>query len=385
VIGEIALAVLVLVGAGLLLRSFVRLEQVDPGFRSRGVLTLQLSLPRAKYESRERRVAFYTGLLDRLGALPGVRSVSAARPFPLTGDGWGGSFAIETRPVAPGEPLPHAEHTVVAPGYFRTLSVPLLAGRDFTEHDDAKAPLVAIVDEELARTAWPGESAIGKRINPADRPDSVWATVVGVVAHLRRQGPQDAGEQQIYESFLQDPYWTMTVALRTDGDPLALAAPARAAVRDLDPDQPIASVRRMDDLLAAATARYRFNLLLLSLFAASALLLAAVGLYGVISQLVAQRTREIGIRLALGAEPRRVLRLVLGEGLRLAAAGLAVGVAAALLASRVMATLLFEVRATDALVYASVPLLLAAVALLATYIPARRATRVDPTISMRYE
>jgi putative ABC transport system permease protein len=177
----------------------------------------------------------------------------------------------------------------------------------------------------------------------------------------------------------------MTVALRTDGDPLALAAPARAAVRDLDPDQPIASVRRMDDLLAAATARYRFNLLLLSLFAASALLLAAVGLYGVISQLVAQRTREIGIRLALGAEPRRVLRLVLGEGLRLAAAGLAVGVAAALLASRVMATLLFEVRATDALVYASVPLLLAAVALLATYIPARRATRVDPTISMRYE
>jgi putative ABC transport system permease protein len=213
----------------------------------------------------------------------------------------------------------------------------------------------------------------------------VWVTVVGVVAHLRRQGPQDAGEQQIYESFLQDPYWTMTVALRTDGDPLALAAPARAAVRDLDPDQPIASVRRMDDLLAAATARYRFNLLLLSLFAASALLLAAVGLYGVISQLVAQRTREIGIRLALGAEPRRVLRLVLGEGLRLAAAGLAVGVAAALLASRVMATLLFEVRATDALVYASVPLLLAAVALLATYIPARRATRVDPTISMRYE
>jgi putative ABC transport system permease protein len=349
------------------------------------VLSFQLALPASKYPRAVNIFAFHQRLLERLGALPGVTAVALASPLPLSGDGWSASFDIEERIVAPGEQAPHAEHTSVRGDYFRAMSIPLIQGRVFTEQDVREAPGVAVVDVDLARAYWPGESPIGKRINPAGGGDSTWATVVGVVGHVRNGALKEPGEPQIYLPALQYATLAMYVTVRTSGDPLSVAPVLGRTVRSIDPDQPIAKVRTMSELLGAATARERFQLALFSIFAASALLLATLGIYGVMAYAVSQRTREIGIRIALGAAPRGVLGLVVKQGVMLAALGVVLGAVLAAGAVRLLRGMLFGVSPTDPVVFGSIATLLVLVAALATYLPARRAARVDPVDALRAE
>jgi len=386
VAAEVSLALVVLVGAGLLLRTFAKLRDVDTGFDARGVLTVQLSLPGARYPSARERTAFFHDVLARAAALPGVEAAGAGHPLPLSGNAWDGAFLVEGQPLRRGQPYPHAEYGFVTPGYFRALGVPLRAGRTFAESDDERAPEVAVIDEELARRYWPGQAAaavVGRRLSLAGRPDSAWATVVGVVAHVRRDGARAEGEPQIYVPFAQRPQPTMAVVLRTAGDPAGLAAGLRRAVHAVDPDQPLTGLRTMTELTEDALARDRFNVLALGAFAALATLLAAVGLFGVLAYVVAQRSREIGVRMALGARPSDVVRLVIAQGLRPAAAGIAVGLLTAALASRLLRGLLFGVPPLDPSTYAMTSVLLAVVAVAACLAPAWRAARTDPTRAMR--
>jgi putative ABC transport system permease protein len=268
------------------------------------------------------------------------------------------------------------------PGYLRVLRIPLRAGRDFTLADDATAPLVVVVDESLARRYWPGDDAVGKRINP-NGPPGQWATIIGVVAHVHNAGPQVEGEPQIYVPYLQDPQGPLFPVARATAGAQVAAVAFRNAVRQLNPDLPIARLRPMDDVVAHAFARQRFNTILLGAFGSIALVLASIGLYGVLSFVVAQRSHEIGIRLALGGRPRDVVRMVVGQGLWLAAAGLVVGLLATAASARVLSTLLFGVASTDPTTYIAVSALLLVVAFAAAYVPARRATRVDPLTAMR--
>ncbi len=383
VMAEVAMAFVVLVQAGLLVRSFAALQRVDPGFHGEGVLSMRISLPRSKYDSPEKLTAFHRDLQSRVATIPGVRQASAVYPVPMSGEGWSGSFIVEGQPVPPGQPEPHAEYAVAMPGYFRTMGIGLRAGREFTGHDDAGAPEVVIVDELLARRYWPGRPAVGKRINVIGRDEGVWATVVGVAAHVRNAGPQEEGEPQIYLPYLQRPQGPLFVVARAAGEPAALAPALRRAVRAVDPDQPIADLQTMRQRMDAAVARQRFNMLLLSLFAAVALVLAVVGLYGMMAGLVSQRVNEIGIRLALGGRPLDALRLILGEGVLIVLAGLIVGLAGAAALSRMVAGLLFSTAATDPLTYGAIAALVMLVALAASYVPARRATRIDPLAALR--
>lgn len=383
VVGEVAMALVVLVGAGLLLRSFVTLQRVDAGFRAEGTLTFQLTLPRTRYDSAAKIVVFHRGLQERLAAMPGVEHAAAVSPLPMSGDGWGGSFIVEERPLAPGEPEPHGEYAVSLPGYFRAMGITMREGRDFTAADAPGAPEVVVVDEALAARHWPGQSAIGKRVNLIGRPEGVWATVVGVVAHVHNGSPSQPGEPQIYMPFFQRPQTPLAYVLRTSGDPLALSVSARRAVHEADQELPVSRVSAMSSLENRALARERFNTLLFTIFAATALTLAAVGLYGVLGYLVSQRVGEIGIRLALGGQPRDVLRLVVGEGMAMALAGIALGVVCALLLSRFIGKLLYGVAPTDLATYVSIAGLLGIVALVASAIPARRATKVDPMVALR--
>ena len=385
VVGEVALSLVVLVGAGLLLRSMHRLTDVHPGFRAENVLTFHLALPPAKYPRAVNIFPVHGQLAERLAALPGVEAVGAVNPLPMSGDGWGASFDIEGRPVAPGEQLPHAEHASVRGDYFTAMGIPLLEGRTFTEQDIREGPGVAIIDSTLARVYFPGENPIGKRINPAGGDDSTWNTIVGVVGHVHNGGLRDAGEPQLYIPALQHPGFSTYFTVRTRGDPVALASAVSAVVRGIDPEQPVAKVRPMSELLAAATARERFQLVLLSIFAGAALLLATLGIYGVMAYAVALRTREIGIRIALGAAPRGVLVLVVRQGLRLAVGGVLVGALLALGSSRLLRGMLFGVSPTDPVVFGTIAMLLVLVAALATYLPARRAARVDPVTALRVE
>ncbi|HJU89296.1 MAG TPA: ABC transporter permease [Gemmatimonadaceae bacterium] len=385
VMAEVALAVVVLVGAGLLLRSMHRLTSVDPGFRSERVLSFHVALPAAKYPRAVDIAPFNGQLIDRLGSLPGVVAVGTVNPLPLSGDGWSASFDIEGRTVAPGEQAPHAEHASVRGDYFKTMSIPLLEGRTFTEQDVRESPGVAIVDVALARKYFGGGSPIGKRINPAGGGDTTWATIVGVVGHVHNAALRDAGEPQVYVPALQHATLGTYYTVRVSGEPIALASSIGAAVRSIDSDQPVSKVRPMGELLDSATARERFQLVLLSIFAGAALLLATLGIYGVMAYAVALRTREIGIRIALGAAPRGVLSLVVRQGLRLTAAGVLIGALLALGASRLMSGMLFGVSPTDPVVFGSIALMLVLVAALATYLPARRAARVDPVTALRAE
>jgi putative ABC transport system permease protein len=388
VIAEVAMAFVILIQAGLLVRSFAALLSVDPGFHAGGVIAMELSIPGLKYDTPAKKTAFYRELQSRVAAIPGVRLASAVYPLPMSGDGWSGSFIVEEQPLAPGQPEPHAEYAVVLPGYFRALGIPRLAGRDFTDQDAEGAPEVVIVDELLAKRHWPGQSPIGKRINLIGREEGVWAEVVGVAAHVRNAGPQEEGEPQIYMPYLQRPQGPLYVVVTAagaagGGDPAAFAPGLRRTVRSLDPDQPIASLRPMRQIVDGAVARPRFSMLLLALFAAVALVLAAVGLYGVIAGLVSQRVHEIGIRLALGGTPRHALGLILGEGMMIVLAGLLIGLAGAAALSRTVSSLLFSTAATDPLTYGAIAALVTLVALAATWLPARRATRVDPLAALR--
>jgi putative ABC transport system permease protein len=379
---EVAMAVVVLIGAGLLLRSFAALERVNTGFHAADIMSFQLTPPASKYDSVFKVTRFYRTLLERLAETPGMEHVGAVYPLPMGGEGWSGTIHIQGLVVRPGEPEPHAELAVSMPGYFRTLGISLVAGRDFTMQDDADAPLAAIVDESLARRYWPNENALGKGISTYGE-TGPWYTVVGVVGHVRNAGPADAGEPQLYVPLLQHGQRPLFLVARGRDGILPEAATLRSAVRALDAELPMARVRAMDDIVARALAPQRFNLLLLSIFAATSLLLAAIGLYGVMSYLVAQRVHEIGIRLALGGGPSSVLRLVIGQGLLITVIGLVVGLAAAAALSGVTGRLLFAVRGTDPLTYAIISIVLMSVALIACLVPARRATRVPPIEAMR--
>jgi putative ABC transport system permease protein len=387
VVVEMAMALVLLVAAGLLIKSFAQLQQVNPGFRPEGILSMQLTLPEAKYREPQQRQEFYRRLMERVRALPGVEAAGATNVLPLSGQNQSGSFSIEGRVVPQGQTSPHGDRWLVTADYFRTMNIPLVRGRYFAEQDGPDAPGVAIVDETMARKYWPNEDPVGKRISFETGPDNQprWREIVGLVGHVRHKDLEGDSRVQYYVPLMQRPNAGVFLAARTSGDPEALTAPVRGVIRELDGDLPVYKVTTMRQLVADSMAQRRFSMLMLGIFAAVALLLASVGLYGVLAYSVTQRTREIGVRMALGAQTRDVLRMVVGQGMALALAGVGVGLGVAFAVTRLMTSFLYGVTATDPAVFAAVAVLLTAVAFLACYIPARRATRVDPMEALRYE
>jgi putative ABC transport system permease protein len=392
---EFALALVLLVGAGLMMRSFIALRAIDPGFDPKNVLTMVVSVTGSKEAPPGERALFYRQLLEAVRSLRGVQAASAINHLPLAGDIWGWPFNVEGRPrPRPGE-TPNAAYRVVFPGYFRTMGIPVLRGRDIAESDDLRAPGVVVVNEWLARRYWPNENPIGKRITLDDPKESAsWLTVVGVVKDAVRKNWAAAPEEEIYLPYLQNRYYLenpgahvayLTLVVRSSADPAAMAPAIRDVVWSFDRNLPVSEVQTMERVVADSTAEPRFNLLLLAAFAAVAVILAAVGIYGVMSYSVSRRTHEIGIRIALGAERADVVRLVVGQGMLVALAGAGAGMAGALALTRLMASLLYGVRTTDPPTYLAVAFLLGGVALAASYLPARRATRIDPLTALRYE
>lgn len=382
---EVAMAAVLLISSGLLIKNFVRLQQSDPGFNPNGLLTLEIALPESRYSDGARIAAFYGELRERLGKLPGVESVGMAQHLPLGRTGLSGPFHVEGRDPDHGGVGPESHWNWADPGYFQTLGIPLLKGRGFTPQDrDGSLPVV-VVDQRLAEKVWPGEDPLGKRIRLFGSDSNPWLAVVGVVGHIQQSGLDASALGQLYLPHAQEPAVSrMYVALRTSSDPAALVPMVRREVLAVDPDQPVDDVLVMTDRISESLSSRRFAMFLLSLFAAIALVLAAVGIYGVMAYSVTQRNREIGVRVALGAQPSDVRRLVIGQGMLLAAIGLAVGLPLAFAATRLLESLLYQVSARDPLVFGVVPVLLASVALLANYLPARRATGVDPIIALRH-
>jgi putative ABC transport system permease protein len=385
VVGEVAVSLVLLVGGGLMMRSFLRLTSVAPGFDPRGVLTATVPLSGPRYSTDEQRAAFFRQLTERLGALPGVKSASAVNHLPLGGDVWTLGLTIEGRPAPPDSERPSAVYRVARPEYFRTMGAPLLKGRDFSERDDDAAPGVVIVNEALARRHWPNEDALGKRITVSGE-GSKPREVVGVVRDLKQGDWASAPKPEMYLPHAQaaSPR-SMTLVMRAASDPSELAPEVRREVWALDKDLPVSQIISMDDVVADSVGQQRFNTLLIGVFAASALILAAVGVYGVMSHAVAQRTHEIGVRMALGARGRDVLGMVLRQGLVLTLSGLAVGLVGAFALTRVLDSILYEVSATDPVVFGGMAAALTLSALLACYVPARRATKVDPMEALRYD
>ncbi|HSD46076.1 MAG TPA: ABC transporter permease [Pyrinomonadaceae bacterium] len=389
VVSEVALAVVLLVGAGLLIRSFQRLRQVDVGFKPDNLLTMRMVLPMPKYAKPENRRAFYDELLRRVDELPGVESAGMITFLPLSTSGMKFSFSVEGRNQPGDMQLPFALYRVVSPDYFHALGIPLQRGRFFDTRDVPGATPAMIINRRLAEQFWPGEDPTGKRlkIGPADS-QNPWATVVGVVGDVRQAGLYGEQLPELYVPYTQERRpWIAPrdLVVRMDGDSAAVVGAVREAVWAVDKDQPVSNVRTMDQVFAAAVSRERFQMLLLAVFASLALVLACVGLYGVISYAVAQRTHEIGVRMALGAQPRDVLSLVIRQGMVLTVAGLLLGIGVGLAVTRVMTDMLFGVTATDTVTFVSVGTLLVLVAFLACYVPARRATKVDPLVALRYE
>ncbi|HMX29503.1 MAG TPA: ABC transporter permease [Blastocatellia bacterium] len=387
VVTEIALALVLLVGAGLLIQTFLKLRALDIGINAENVLTLRTQLPSEKYGELPKRTAFYQQVLERVRALPGVRAAGYTTAVPLTWKGGTTGFVIEGKTPQPGQ---DANNRQVTTGYFETMGVKLRQGRFFDEHDNAQSQPVVIINETMARQYWPGESAVGKRINlePED-PASPWRLVVGVIADVKEMGLEAPPKAETFFPFQQLPtmLWNMPrdLTVRTSGDPMNPAAAVRQAVWSVDPAQPVSNVRTMEDILSEEVAQRRIGMTLLAAFAALALLLASLGIYGVLSYAVTQRTQEIGVRMALGANRRAVVRMVMTDGLRLAGAGVVLGLGASFALTRLMANLLFGVSANDPRTLALVTLLLTAVAMLACYVPARRAAKVDPMVALRYE
>jgi len=385
VVSEVAMSLVLLVGAGLMVRSFLRLTQVNPGFAPDHVLTMQVALPASKYPEPPQRRAFFQQALERIRALPGVSSVGAIELLPLGGGARSATFAIEGRQTGPNEAQPHSDIRAIAPGYFQTMKIPLLEGRDFTEQDNADGRNVAMIDETLAQLYWPGGDPIGKRLNLqfADKP--VWREIVGVVGRIKHKGLDAEYKGQVFYPLAQGRHLGMCLVARTTTDPLSLVSAARGAIRAVDPEQPIDRVMTMEQVVADKVAQPRLTMLLLGAFAVLALVLAAVGVYGVLSYSVTQRTREIGIRMAIGAGQRDVLKLVVRHGMLLTLLGALLGLTASFALTRLMRTLLFGVSANDPLTFIAVALLLSLVALLAALVPARRATKVDPLTALRHD
>ena len=404
VVVEVATTLVLLVGAGLMIRSFYRLQKVNPGFSYDHLTSFTIALPQKKYAESEQREQFYNRLLENLRGLPGVEATAAASGLPLGNNGWQTGFVVADRPRPPREQTPLMEACLVTNDYFKAMNIPVKSGRVFDSHDDRSwiagkdlskldddekfmAPLNSIViDEEFARRYWPGEEAVGKRIAMGSEKDPRFLTVLGVVGRVKMEGlSTDSKRVQGYFPFAQIPSGGMTVIMKAAGDPNQLIAAVRQQVKAIDADQPIYSVRTMDDIRSESVAPERLNLTLLSIFAGIALVLAVVGIYGVMSYTVTQRTHEIGIRMAIGAQPRDVFRMVIGQGMMLALMGVASGLIGAFGLTRLMASMLFGVEPTDPMTFAAIAVLLTGVALVACYVPGRRATKVDPVESLRYE
>jgi predicted permease len=402
VASEFALALMLLMGAGLMIRSFFALEAVDPGFNPHNVLSMIVSVAGSSEAEPNSRAIFYQQLLERVRALPGVESAGGINHLPLAGDMWGWPFMIEGRPKPrPGE-SPNAVYRIATPGYFQTMKLPLLRGRGISTSDNAGAPGVVIINEEAARTYWPGQDPLGQRISfdSGEAGSPTWLTVIAISKNAKQEDWATPPFPEVYLAAFQNRDFLgvagphaeaglhmsyITLVVRTARDPGALTSTVKSAVWSFDRNLPISEVLTMDGVVADANAQPRFEMLLLAMFAAVALVMAAVGIYGVMSYSVSRRTHEIGIRISLGASRNDVFRLVLRQGMLLTLAGLGAGIAGALLLSRLMAKVLYGVPPTDPITFASVAILLAGVALFATWLPARRAMRVDPMIALRYE
>ena len=374
---QVAVALVLLVGAGLLIRSFSTLSRVDTGIDTRNLLAFDIFLSGSRAGAPARQVAFYDDLLRELRALPGVRSAGAAVTLPIGGDDFSTTFAVEGRPVPAPSEEPSAGYQIVTPGYFGTMGMRIRAGRDFSESDTRDSPRVVIVNETLARQHWPGADPVGRRLRVGRGASSPWMIVVGVVSDIRHLGPAREPRPELYEVHTQSPFSFMAFVVRTEGDPYGSVSSIRAAVSRLEPAQPVAGIRTMDEHLERSLSRPRFMSTLTAAFAALALTLAVIGLYGVIAYSVTQRTREIAIRAALGATPFDVLRMVIAKALGLAAAGVVAGVAAAAALARLLTGLLHGVTATDPATYVAVAALLMGVAILSGALPAIRAMRID--------
>jgi predicted permease len=394
VVVEVAISLVLLVGAGLLMRSFIGLQKVDPGFDPKNALTVSIALPKRKYPERDRQAAFYSRLIERVSALPGVKAVGAASHVPFSNAHWDGGFGSGFRIEGQADDQVEAGanyysvYYSVSLNYFRAMGIPLLRGRLFTELDTKGALRVAIISSTMAERYFPNEDPIGKRIQLAGMLNSdpkVYREIVGIVGDVKSYGLGRETPPQTYEPYTQETLPSMTLVARTAGDPMGLNEAIRREVLQLDKEQPIFSSETLDSLIAKSTGDQRFSMMLLGVFAAAAIALASVGLYGVMSYAVTQRTHEVGIRMALGAQRRDVVGLILRQGLRLALSGIAIGLIAAWAATRLLINMLYGVSATDLPTFAGVSLLLIGVALLACYIPARRATKVDPMAALRSE
>jgi putative ABC transport system permease protein len=385
VASEIALALILLVGAGLMLKTLVMLGQVDLGFNTKNVLTMRIPLLGPKYQDPSRQVEFFRQLVDRVEALPGVQYASVSRGLPV--EGWAGQdFVTEDNPSPGPNEVPDANYVAIGPDYFYVMRIPLLEGRFFTNQDTQSSTKVVIVNEKLARSEWSGQNPIGKRLRMGSA-NWPWMTVVGVVGSIKTQWPDNHFFREIYVPYTQYP-WVVAprhLIVHATSNPTAITAGIRRIVAELDQDQPVSDVRPLAEVVGLADAQQRFSMLLLGIFAFLAVALASVGIYGVMSYSVTRRTHEIGVRMALGATRRDVLRLVVREGMALATVGTVAGLAAALALTRFLSSLLYGVRPIDPLTFAAVSAVLASIALLACYIPARRATKVDPQVALRYE
>jgi putative ABC transport system permease protein len=386
VVSEVAMALVLLIGAALLMKSFVRLLDVKPGFNSANVLTLDVQLPDlppSRYERKEEQTAFFQQLVTRLEAVPGVEHAGGVLSLPLSGAVESTDVFVEGQESAKDGERPQSDYTMVTPNYFATLQIPLLQGRQFTAQDEGDAPLTVIVNDTLAEQLWPGQSAIGRRIRIGF--EKKQREVVGVVGSIKQTTLDAQPRPAMYLPHLQAPTPGLTLLVRTRGEPLAMAAAVRQEVRAIDKDVPVTQVQTMEKVLGASVAQPRFSMLLVGLFAALALVLSAVGIYGVMAYAVSRRAHEIGVRMALGAGAGQVLKLVLKDGMTLAFAGIVVGLLGAFALTRLMASLLFGIGAKDPVTFVSVAAFLAFVAFIACYIPARRATKVDPLIALRNE
>jgi putative ABC transport system permease protein len=386
VISEIAIALVLLIGAGLLIKSFLKLQAVEPGFNPDNLLTLRIWLSSSRYGDNPQQVRFFRQLTGQIERVPGVEAVGAIQDLPVRRNRMGYDFVMEGRPLPASGEKPDAAYRVVTPGYFAAMGIPILAGQGFTDRDDNNAPPVVIINQSMARQFWAGEDPIGRRIRFGGD-NSRWYSIVGVVGDVKHMGLEEEEGPAIYQPHAQKPPFLrwMTVVVRMSVDPANLVGAIRSQVKAVDKDQPVYDIASMEEIISQSVANPRFYMVMLGLFAFTALILASVGIYGMLVYWVSQRRQEIGIRMALGAQQSDVLKLVLSQGVKISAIGVSLGVIAALVLSRTMSSLLYDVSPADPFTYLGVSLLFISVATLACYLPARRAVKVDPLEALRYE
>jgi putative ABC transport system permease protein len=380
VVVQVALAMVLLVGSGLLIRSFIRLQTVSPGFEPKGTLTMQTYLPPARYPQLPQRIAFYTAALQNMKSVPGVQAASISTALPVLAN-HGTPFLFEGQPVVALGQRPVALIQSISPDYPKVMGVPIVAGRAFTDRDDAEAPPVALVNQSIVRQFWPNGNPLGKRVIIGNLPKPF--EVAGVLGDVKNDSLALAARAEVFVPYPQLASPLLYLSVRTTLDPHSLASPLRARIAAAYPDQPLTGIQTMEERLESVSASPRFTMLLVGVFSATALLLAVIGIYGAIAYSVAQRTQELGIRIALGAEKRHILRLVIANGLALTLAGIAIGLAGSIALTRVMSAMLYETSATDPAIFGASAALFLAAALIASYLPARRAARTDPGEALR--